>query len=142
MPHAECAALKPIGQRATWGQGTPSVLASLLILRPVGSIRLSEDEAAEALTAECHAGTIAEACSQAGLKIAQLHGDGARSAAWNLPHSLQVIYVINVDRHGNLQTPVPARPAEAAGKHLQRSVFSAPADSAYHKPPPCCAIYQ
>lgn len=85
---------------------------------------------AEALTAECFAGTITEACSQVGLEIAQLHGDGARSAVWNLPRSLQVIYVISVDAQGNLRTPVPAQLAESSGGHLHRSATSVTACSA------------
>ena len=89
-----------------------------------------EDMNPEALNAECPAGTIAEACSQVGLDIAQLHGDGARSAVWSLPQSLQVIYVINVDAQGTLQTPMPAQLAESAGEHLHRSALFFAAGSA------------
>ena len=78
----------------------------------------------EALTAKCLAGTIAEACCQVGLEIAQLHGDGARLAVWDLPHSLQVIYVISVDAQGNQLTPMPAQLANLAGRHLPRSAIS------------------
>ncbi len=67
-----------------------------------------------------YAGTIADACSQAGLDIAQLHGDGARAAVWDLPEHLQVIYVMHVDSNGRLQTPQPAQLAEAAGQQLSR----------------------
>ena len=70
------------------------------------------------------AGTIAEACEQTGLKIAQLHGDSARAAVWDLPHSLQVIYVMHVNASGQLQTPAPAELAQAAGGTLSRSVCS------------------
>lgn len=69
-------------------------------------------------------GTIAEACEQTGLKIAQLHGDSARAAVWDLPHSLQVIYVMHVNASGQLQTPAPAELAQAAGGTLSRSVCS------------------
>ena len=85
---------------------------------------------AEALTVKCIAGTIAEACIQVGLEIAQLHGDGARSAVWSLPQSLQVIYVLNVDAQGSLQTPTPAQLAKSAGVHLHRSAFLISAGSA------------
>lgn len=63
---------------------------------------------------------IADACSQAGLEIAQLHGEGARAAVWDLPESLQVIYVMHVDASGALQTPRPDQLAEAAGRQLSR----------------------
>ncbi len=69
-----------------------------------------------------YAGTIADACSKAGLDIAQLHGDGARAAVWDLPEHLQVIYVMHVDASGRLQTPQPAQLAEAAGQQLSRFV--------------------
>lgn len=68
------------------------------------------------------AGTIAEACEQTGLNIAQLHGDSARAALWDLPQSLQVIYVMHVSASGRLQTPAPAELAQAAGRTLSRSV--------------------
>jgi phosphoribosylanthranilate isomerase len=53
------------------------------------------------------ADTIISVCQAAGIKIAQLHGDGARAALPHLPASLAVIYVMHADTNGILQTPIP-----------------------------------
>lgn len=41
------------------------------------------------------------------MRIAQLHGDGARAALPHLPPHLDAIYVMHADAGGNLQTPPP-----------------------------------
>ncbi|KAJ7554398.1 hypothetical protein O6H91_06G138600 [Diphasiastrum complanatum] len=53
--------------------------------------------------------TIQAWCDAVGVSVAQLHGDGARAALFCLPMSLKVIYVLHVDKHGILQTHVPAQ---------------------------------
>mmetsp|Transcript_25580 Transcript_25580/g.64562 ORF Transcript_25580/g.64562 Transcript_25580/m.64562 type:complete len:272 (+) Transcript_25580:126-941(+) len=53
------------------------------------------------------ADTIAQRCAEAGIKVAQLHGDGARAALPGLPDSLKVIYVMHADASGAVQTPPP-----------------------------------
>lgn len=53
------------------------------------------------------AGRIASACADAGLDLAQLHGDGARAAFPALPPSLPVVYVLHADAGGALQTALP-----------------------------------
>lgn len=41
------------------------------------------------------------------MRIAQLHGDGARAALLHLPPHLAAIYVMHADPAGQLQTPPP-----------------------------------
>eukprot|EP00271_Cylindrocystis_brebissonii_P000190 TRINITY_DN1022_c0_g1_i1.p1 TRINITY_DN1022_c0_g1~~TRINITY_DN1022_c0_g1_i1.p1 ORF type:complete len:314 (+),score=43.25 TRINITY_DN1022_c0_g1_i1:750-1691(+) len=54
------------------------------------------------------ADAVLEACQTATLSIAQLHGDGARSAAAALLASpLRLIYVVHADQTGVIQTPLP-----------------------------------
>ena len=43
---------------------------------------------------------IAQVCDQAGIDIAQLHGDASRAAINDLPKGLRTVYVINVDDDG------------------------------------------
>ncbi len=64
------------------------------------------------------AATIAEVCELAGLKIAQLHGEGARRALTDLPPTLQAVYVMQSDAQGRLQTALPGGDASdlTAGK--------------------------
>lgn len=58
------------------------------------------------------AATIAAVCEAAGVRIAQLHGDGARAAALDLPHSLEVVYVMHAAPDGRIVTPLPAGPVQ------------------------------
>jgi phosphoribosylanthranilate isomerase len=62
---------------------------------------------------------IEDMCIAAGLGIAQLHGDGARSA-WmqGLPETLKFIYVVHANKNGVIQTPFP----EDKSNHHQRIV--------------------
>lgn len=53
------------------------------------------------------AATIERVCARAGVRIAQLHGDGARAALPSLPDGLAVVYVLHADKAGNVQTPLP-----------------------------------
>ncbi|GBG83457.1 hypothetical protein CBR_g37169 [Chara braunii] len=46
---------------------------------------------------------IVNSCTSAGIAVAQLHGDGAMRALGDLPDWLQVVYVLNADKHGTLQ---------------------------------------
>lgn len=46
-------------------------------------------------------------CEEAGVRIAQLHGDGARAALPHLPPHLAAVYVMHADPAGQLQTPPP-----------------------------------
>ena len=75
------------------------------------------------------AASIASACADAGLDLAQLHGDGARAAYLALPPSLPVVYVLHADTGGALQTPLPPDAGQRWGciqklahQHLQRCV--------------------
>ncbi|MEW5312703.1 MAG: hypothetical protein WDW38_004317 [Sanguina aurantia] len=62
------------------------------------------------------ADTITDRCQRAGIKIAQLHGDGARSALPQLPADLQVIYVLNCQSDGSTATPLPCSMSDSTGK--------------------------
>ncbi|KAL4420937.1 hypothetical protein ABPG77_001420 [Micractinium sp. CCAP 211/92] len=53
------------------------------------------------------AATIARVCAETGMRVAQLHGEGARAALPDLPADLAVIYVLHADKAGNVQTPLP-----------------------------------
>ncbi len=46
-------------------------------------------------------------CAETGVRVAQLHGEGARAALPDLPADLAVIYVLHADKAGNVQTPLP-----------------------------------
>lgn len=46
-------------------------------------------------------------CEEAGVRIAQLHGDGARAALAHLPAHLTAVYVMHADPAGHLQTAPP-----------------------------------
>jgi phosphoribosylanthranilate isomerase len=64
--------------------------------------------------------TIAERCREAGIGVAQLHGDAAREAVARLPESVQVIYVMHADSDGVIQTMQPAQLAASLGQDLSR----------------------
>jgi phosphoribosylanthranilate isomerase len=66
------------------------------------------------------AATISSVCCEAGLKIVQLHGDGARKAISDLPPALQTIYVMQSDPEGRLQTPLPGTLADGTAFQLSR----------------------
>eukprot|EP00250_Pteridium_aquilinum_P027999 c3638_g1_i1 orf=131-994(+) len=51
--------------------------------------------------------TIEKCCNAANIGIAQLHGEGARLSLTKLPCHLVTIYVLNVDKSGIVQTPLP-----------------------------------
>ncbi|KAL4452784.1 hypothetical protein ABPG75_008446 [Micractinium tetrahymenae] len=53
------------------------------------------------------AATIERVCAETGVRIAQLHGDGARAAVPHLSPDLSVVYVLHADKAGNVQTPLP-----------------------------------
>ena len=63
---------------------------------------------------------IQDACGQSGIHVAQLHGPGARQALCQLPENLHVIYVMNSNDHGVIQTPSPAELAEQDEQVLTR----------------------
>lgn len=65
---------------------------------------------------------IQDACGQSGIHVAQLHGPGARQALCQLPENLHVIYVMNSNDHGVIQTPSPAELAEQDEQVLTRHV--------------------
>lgn len=67
------------------------------------------------------ADTIISVCQAAGIKIAQLHGDGARAALPHLPASLAVIYVMHADTNGILQTPIPDIPFIALSRRINNN---------------------
>lgn len=52
------------------------------------------------------AAQIEKACHAIGLSFAQLHGEGARDSALQLPRSLKTICVMHADHNGSLQTTI------------------------------------
>ncbi|PNH06611.1 N-(5'-phosphoribosyl)anthranilate isomerase 3, chloroplastic, partial [Tetrabaena socialis] len=62
------------------------------------------------------AATISARCLAAGIPVAQLHGDGARSALPDLDPSLEVVYVLNCSHDGAPLTQPPSRLLEAMGR--------------------------
>lgn len=63
--------------------------------------------------------TITKRCRQAGIPVAQLHGDASRACVNSIPEDLQVVFVLNADDSGRIQTPVPGTPE---GPPLTRSI--------------------
>jgi phosphoribosylanthranilate isomerase len=53
------------------------------------------------------AATICRVCEQSDVEIAQLHGDGARSALADLPSTLKTVYVMHADKAGAVRTALP-----------------------------------
>lgn len=76
--------------------------------RPVG-VFVDEDAA-----------TIARRCDAAGLAFAQLHGDGARAALFDLPLALPVVYVLHATPKGAVQTPTPSQLAQTLGREPRK----------------------
>lgn len=58
------------------------------------------------------AGRIVEVCDAVGVGVAQLHGNAARKALVKLPQMIRCIYVLQSDRRGVIQTPLPERSVE------------------------------
>lgn len=56
--------------------------------------------------------TICKVCEESDVDIAQLHGDGARSALIGLPSSLRTVYVMHADKAGIVQTALPQIPVD------------------------------
>lgn len=95
--------------------------------------RAVSDETAAAIAAAARAGgaaavgvfvdedaaTITQRCRQAGITIAQLHGEASRASLNSIPEDLQVVFVLNADDSGQIQTPVPGMPG---GPELGRSI--------------------
>ena len=131
MLSASCAQSRPF---LPWKENAPLFwgaqhMPECMVSEPPGCWLWRQEQRTQPATPDCHtsmvlashAGTIADACSQAGLDIAQLHGDAARAAVWDLPDCLQVIYVMHVDASGCLQTPPPAQRTEADRQKASRS---------------------
>ena len=66
---------------------------------------------------------IQDTCGESGIQVAQLHGKGARQALCQLPENLHVVYVMNSDDHGIIQTPSPAQLAEQSEQVLSRCSY-------------------
>ncbi|EFN55247.1 hypothetical protein CHLNCDRAFT_11532, partial [Chlorella variabilis] len=56
------------------------------------------------------AATIARVCEECEVRIAQLHGDGARAALEGLPPGLAAIWVLHADKAGRVQSALPPSP--------------------------------
>lgn len=82
---------------------TAKDIASLAADYGIKSVGVFVDESAQ---------QIQEACGAAGVHVAQLHGQQSRQALFSLPESLQVVYVMNCNDTGRLQTATPAELAE------------------------------
>lgn len=57
---------------------------------------------------------IEDACRQAGVFVAQLHGDGARASLPSLPPWLSTVYVLHADKRGEVQTDMPTSNASSS----------------------------
>ncbi|GFR43712.1 hypothetical protein Agub_g4822 [Astrephomene gubernaculifera] len=62
------------------------------------------------------AATISARCREAHITVAQLHGDGARSALPDLDPSLEVVYVLQCAPDGTPRTPPPSQLLEGLGR--------------------------
>lgn len=62
--------------------------------------------------------TIYHRCSKAGISIAQLHGDAARSSLPQIPPELQVIYVMHVTSDGQVTTPMPQQSSSQSQRQI------------------------
>lgn len=68
------------------------------------------------------AATIDEVCREAHIKIAQLHGEGARSALCELSSNLQVVYVLHADKDGSISTSFPPQLTKTGPDFMPRQV--------------------
>lgn len=80
--------------------------------REISSLVTKQGAAAVAVFVNENAQEITRVCDQAGIHIAQLHGDGSRAAIVDLPKDLKTVYVMNVDESGNVCCPPPPRVAD------------------------------
>ncbi|KAG2499056.1 hypothetical protein HYH03_003241 [Edaphochlamys debaryana] len=62
------------------------------------------------------AATISARCKDAGIPVAQLHGDGARAALPDLDPCLEVVYVLNCAPDGTPLTQPPSALLQALGR--------------------------
>ncbi|PRW61333.1 N-(5 -phosphoribosyl)anthranilate isomerase chloroplastic-like [Chlorella sorokiniana] len=88
-----------------WPRAKRSI--SPAVARQIGAAARAHDAEPVAVFVDEDAATIERVCDEAGVRIAQLHGDGARAALPHLPAHLAAVYVMHADLAGQLQTQPP-----------------------------------
>ncbi|CAI7789269.1 unnamed protein product [Closterium sp. NIES-53] len=71
-----------------------------------------------------NAAEIEAACREAGVFVAQLHGETARASLSHLPPWLSTIFVLHADSHGVVQTPLPSSLAPSSASSSASSSSS------------------
>ncbi|DBA99375.1 TPA: hypothetical protein ACH3X3_011977 [Trebouxia sp. C0006] len=103
-----------------WQQAKRAVSAS--VARDIASVAEDHGIQSVGVFVDENAQQIQAMCGESGIQVAQLHGKGARQALCQLPENLHVVYVMNSDDHGIIQTPSPAQLAEQSEQVLSRHV--------------------
>ncbi len=93
---------------------------SMSVARDIASVAADHGIQSVGVFVDESAQQIQDACGESGIQVAQLHGSGARQALCQLPESLHVVYVMNSDDQGVIQTPTPAVLAEQTEQVLSR----------------------
>ncbi len=101
-----------------WQQAKRAVSAS--VARDIASVAEDHGIQSVGVFVDENAQQIQAMCGESGIQVAQLHGKGARQALCQLPENLHVVYVMNSDDHGIIQTPSPAQLAEQSEQVLSR----------------------
>lgn len=101
-----------------WPKAKRSVAPS--VAQAIATVARQHGAQAVGVFVDEDARTIEDRCREAGIGVAQLHGDVARQALGSLPHTLQVIYVMHADSDGVIQTQQPAQLAASLGQDLSR----------------------
>ncbi|GLC37741.1 hypothetical protein PLESTB_001472100 [Pleodorina starrii] len=84
--------------------------------RSIASVAREGGASAVGVFVDEDAATISARCRDAGIPVAQLHGDGARSALPDLDPSLEVVYVLNCAPDGTPLTQPPSQLLEQMGR--------------------------
>ncbi len=101
-----------------WQKAKRAVSAS--VARDIASVAEDHSIQSVGVFVDENAQQIQDMCGESGIQVAQLHGKGARQALCQLPENLHVVYVMNSDDHGIIQTPSPAHLAEQSEQVLSR----------------------
>ena len=101
-----------------WQKAKRAVSAS--VARDIASVAEDHGIQSVGVFVDESAQQIQDMCGESGIQVAQLHGKGARQALCQLPENLHVVYVMNSDGHGIIQTPSPAQLAEQSEQVLSR----------------------
>ncbi len=104
-----------------WQKAKRAVSAS--VARDIASVAEDHGIQSVGVFVDENAQHIQDMCGESGVQVAQLHGKGARQALCQLPENLHVVYVMNSDDHGIIQTPSPAELAEQIEQVLSRCSY-------------------